>query len=217
MQPEPAPAMQQAMQPATVQPAAVQPATVQPATVQPVPPATETVELPIFREIEAVWFRSHNRSVMDGWTAAPVPSVAAPAVELSVSTEAAAPPMAAPSTALPRTAPPSRTAPPARTGLPTPAGDEMWRTTADDGWRAASAAAQPAVAGTTRSGLAKRIPAANLVPGGVEQPAPSARARRSPEDIRGLLSAYHRGVQRGRTGDAASSVASPDPSEENRR
>jgi hypothetical protein len=39
---------------------------------------------------------------------------------------------------------------------------------------------------------------AQLVPGGVEKGAASVQ-RRTPEAVRGLLSAYHRGVQRGRT------------------
>jgi hypothetical protein len=38
---------------------------------------------------------------------------------------------------------------------------------------------------------------AQLVPGGVEKNIANAN-RRSPEQVRGLLSAYHRGVQRGR-------------------
>jgi hypothetical protein len=43
-----------------------------------------------------------------------------------------------------------------------------------------------------------------LVPGGVEKGTVSAH-KRTPEAVRGLLSAYHRGVQRGRSskgGDA---------------
>jgi hypothetical protein len=39
---------------------------------------------------------------------------------------------------------------------------------------------------------------AQLVPGGVDK-ATTNTQRRSPEGVRGLLSAYHRGVQRGRT------------------
>jgi hypothetical protein len=38
---------------------------------------------------------------------------------------------------------------------------------------------------------------AQLVPGGVEKATANAN-RRSPDAVRGLLSAYHRGVQRGR-------------------
>ncbi len=46
-------------------------------------------------------------------------------------------------------------------------GTGVWRTRADDGWAAARAAAEPPVAGRTRSGLPKRAPQAQLVPGGV--------------------------------------------------
>jgi hypothetical protein len=41
------------------------------------------------------------------------------------------------------------------------------------------------------------VPMAQLVPGGVESPA-GVSDRRTPDSVRGLLSAYHRGVQRGR-------------------
>ncbi|GAB3946163.1 hypothetical protein GCM10027614_39230 [Micromonospora vulcania] len=50
---------------------------------------------------------------------------------------------------------------------------------------------------TTTTGLPKRKPMAQLVPGAVEKPTISSQ-RRTPEAVRGLLSAYHRGVQRGR-------------------
>ena len=63
-------------------------------------------------------------------------------------------------------------------------------------------AAEPADAGTTRSGLPKRVPQAQLVPGGVEPQGGQDRSRRTPDEVRGLLSAYHRGVQRGRTAGA---------------
>jgi hypothetical protein len=79
--------------------------------------------------------------------------------------------------------------------VPTP--EPAWRSAADEGWLAASAASQPEVAGTTDAGLPKRVPMAQLVPGGVEKNTANAN-RRSPEQVRGLLSAYHRGVQRGR-------------------
>ncbi|MGH3682563.1 MAG: hypothetical protein ACRDT2_20215 [Natronosporangium sp.] len=72
-----------------------------------------------------------------------------------------------------------------------------WRTAADDGWRAASTAAEVDVQETTAAGLPKRRPMAQLVPGGVER-GPASAEHRSPEAVRGLLSAYHRGVQRGR-------------------
>jgi hypothetical protein len=40
-----------------------------------------------------------------------------------------------------------------------------WRSEADEGWDAAAAASHPTVGGTTRSGLPRRVPSANLVPG----------------------------------------------------
>jgi hypothetical protein len=89
---------------------------------------------------------------------------------------------------------------------PRPNGEDRWRTAADEGWHRAMAAADPRDAGTTRSGLPKRIPQAQLVPGGVE-PTPRAQQRRSPDEVRGLLSAYHRGVQRGRTDGVAETAA----------
>ena len=68
-------------------------------------------------------------------------------------------------------------------------------------------------AGTTRSGLPKRVPHAQLVPGGV-QSGPRHQNRRSPDEVRGLLSAYHRGVQLGRTaGSAEAAAGAPAPKE----
>jgi hypothetical protein len=80
------------------------------------------------------------------------------------------------------------------TGSP---GEVSWRTVADDGWRAAQAALEPQDGGTTEMGLPRRVPMAQLVPGGVET-ASAGSDRRTPEAVRGLLSAYTRGVQRGR-------------------
>jgi signal transduction histidine kinase len=87
-----------------------------------------------------------------------------------------------------------------------------WRSAADDGWRAASAAAQPRSAGTTDSGLPRRRPAAQLVPGAVPAEAPAGR--RDPDEVRGTLAAYHRGVQRGRGGGEAQSSGHPRSADE---
>jgi hypothetical protein len=84
---------------------------------------------------------------------------------------------------------------------------------ADEGWQRAMAATEPPDAGTTRSGLPKRVPQAQLVPGGV-QGGQGNQNRRSPDEVRGLLSAYHRGVQRGRTESSAENAAdAPRPKE----
>ncbi|MEH1167917.1 nitrate- and nitrite sensing domain-containing protein [Micromonospora sp. CPCC 205539] len=226
------------------------PAPVAPVTSRPEFPA----EAPIFREMEAVWFRSHGddataiftRPKFDG----PPPTANAGPAETGLRSgngnpAAASVPAAAParpplptrtpgSTGADSTGTPSRgsaggfgagtpgtgnnggfgsgtpAAPPSYGPAPTartapaapsaPAPDpEAWRTAADDGWTRASRAAEPAPAGTTRSGLPKRTPQAQLVPGGIEPKGGRDRSRRTPDEVRGLLSAYHRGVQRGRT------------------
>ncbi|MEH0927950.1 sensor histidine kinase [Micromonospora sp. CPCC 205558] len=194
-------------------------------------------EAPIFREMEAVWFRSHGddataiftrpnfdeppatdagqRTGNGGLSSAP-PVPAAPPARPKLPTRTpggsdgtttgaggatmdgfaarpSAPPSYTPaSTPTPNPTPAGRTAPPA-------ADPEAWRTAADEGWSRASRAAEPAPAGTTRSGLPKRVPQAQLVPGGIEPKSGRDRSRRTPDEVRGLLSAYHRGVQRGRT------------------
>ena len=82
---------------------------------------------------------------------------------------------------------------------PDPDERAVWRTAADEGWRAAARAAEPTTQDTTEVGLPKRVPLARLVPGGVHAGADPVAARRTPDAVRGLLSAYHRGVRRGRT------------------
>ncbi|MCP2324882.1 signal transduction histidine kinase [Hamadaea flava] len=179
----------------------------------------DTAELPIFRQMQATWFGSTTTSptVSEPWSQQQSPQRPEPArvtARAAVRQETA------------RSDWPSAGAPPAqfrathddlpRTSAtrPEPSGQdswqngssqdswqspptESWQTTADTGWRAAAAAAAPDTSTTTKSGLPIRTPQANLVPGSVDQPAP-ARVKRTPEQVQGLLSAYTRGVQRGR-------------------
>jgi signal transduction histidine kinase len=186
----------------------------------------DTTELPIFREIEAVWFqtRRHNGGDQAAPASSPVSTPMATQTQ-PPPMPAPPPPMAAPASTIPqmpastplqprvpsqRSPVPDETQPsrvgasamgsahqPADRMTTTDPGTRAWRTRADDGWRAAEAAAAPPVAGTTRSGLPKRAPQAQLVPGGVTNE-PAARVRRTPDEVRGLLSTYHRGVRRGR-------------------
>jgi hypothetical protein len=175
-----------------------------------VPPfADETMELPIFRELESAWFREPDPSPAPTSADEPVPSsdqLAEAGIRLStgetrsraVSTFRAdgndddtsaiyLEPSQSAGTTMGGTAMSGtvRTAEPA------------WRSPADEGWQAAAAAMDAPDAGTTDGGLPRRVPMAQLVPGGVDKAAPGAN-RRSPDAVRGLLSAYHRGVQRGR-------------------
>jgi signal transduction histidine kinase len=130
-------------------------------------------------------------------TSIPAPTSPAQPARINAATSAAPAHHANPSVPKPRQAP-----------------EDRWRTTADDGWQRAMAASVPADGGTTRSGLPKRVPQAQLVPGGVQN-TPRAQHRRNPDEVRGLLSSYHRGVQRGRTDGVADSAAATHGPKEN--
>jgi len=74
-----------------------------------------------------------------------------------------------------------------------------WTSPADPGWQAAEAAAAPVTGGTTKSGLPKRVPRANLVPGTVSEettsPPPPARSAAVTKD---RLASFQRGVREAR-------------------
>src|SRR5690606_13448584 len=85
-------------------------------------------------------------------------------------------------------------------GRPVPNPDE-WRTPADEGWRAAEAAAEPVLGGITAAGLPKRTPKANLVPGRVATPSTPASAPVPPlsaERVRSRMASLQQGIRRGR-------------------
>ncbi|MET7965113.1 nitrate- and nitrite sensing domain-containing protein [Micromonospora sp. NPDC005305] len=198
--------------------------------------ADETMELPIFRELESAWFRTSRPGPKEE-PAAAQPVAAQPAAANGAATQQFAkvdaagravqqtPPGTTGNTPMAQT-PTAGGAPQdngstnggARPGyagaLPTrqpaaPPQQPGWQTAADDGWRAASAATEVPVEETTQKGLPKRTPMAQLVPGGVEKPSTSVQ-RRTPEGVRGLLSAYHRGVQRGRHNPTDSNSSGPE-------
>ncbi|MFG3441700.1 nitrate- and nitrite sensing domain-containing protein [Nonomuraea sp. NPDC047897] len=76
-----------------------------------------------------------------------------------------------------------------------------WSSPADSGWQAAQAAAEPAQGGTTASGLPRRVPKANLVPGTASLAEPQAASpapQISPERLRSRLSSFQQGVRQGR-------------------
>jgi hypothetical protein len=75
-----------------------------------------------------------------------------------------------------------------------------WTSPADAGWEAAEVAHAPVSGGTTAVGLPKRVPRANLVPGGVgggTAPAAPAPAR-SAAQTRERLASFQRGVREAR-------------------
>jgi signal transduction histidine kinase len=82
-----------------------------------------------------------------------------------------------------------------------------WSSSADDGWRAAEVVHAPTSDGTTPTGLPKRVPQANLVPGKVAGPAASESAgetsglsapSRSAAETRDRLASFQHGIRRGR-------------------
>ena len=168
--------------------------------------ADDTAELPIFRQMQATWFGSTTTEpvLQESWQQPEEPaepvrvSARASVRQETVRADwpsAGAPPASAP--AEPARPPLSRSSSPADPAPVAEPPHEAWMTSADTGWRAAQAAAAPSVSSTTRSGLPIRTPQANLVPGSVGEAAPT-RVKRTPEQVQGLLSAYTRGVQRGR-------------------
>ncbi|MFC7527963.1 nitrate- and nitrite sensing domain-containing protein [Actinoplanes sp. GCM10030250] len=185
-----------------------------------VPFADETMELPIFRELESAWF-----TTTAGGGAAPRTTVSGAGDESVVSQRI---PTGEPTrisngeparmAGVPQQAASPETRDPAPVGAPAAAGaassysngngaaaSNPWQTAADDGWQAARKAAEAPVDTTTTAGLPKRTPMAQLVPGGVDRGGTSVQ-RRTPEGVRGLLSAYHRGVQRGRTKEQSTNL-----------
>jgi hypothetical protein len=74
-----------------------------------------------------------------------------------------------------------------------------WSSPADAGWQAAEAVRAPVFADTTEAGLPKRVPKANLVPGGA---GPAAQAPpvpgRSASQTRQRLSSFQQGIRKAR-------------------
>ncbi len=85
---------------------------------------------------------------------------------------------------------------------PQPGPQSGWTSPADAGWRAARSLSEPAHGGTTRGGLPKRVPKANLVPGTVDTGGKAARPQpmppRSAERMRSRLASYQAGLRQGR-------------------
>ena len=85
------------------------------------------------------------------------------------------------------------------TSLPEPE-EAGWSSPADAGWQAAEVARAPVYADTTEAGLPKRVPKANLVPGGAGPAAqlPPVEGR-SASQTRQRLSSFQQGIRKART------------------
>lgn len=205
------------------------------------PAMDETMELPIFREVESAWFKAStpaprpavtdNGSVGYGdgdatiereSSEGPTPNGFADGGGDSMASDSATATDGPSSDRLPYREPsvdstglPQRSivTPPDAPEVPEfdPVGNRpdplatgaRWQTAADQGWKVASERTTMEAEESTGAGLPKRRPMERLVPGSVGGPGQSKppAPKRDPEEVRGLLSAYHRGVQRGRGND----------------
>jgi hypothetical protein len=72
-----------------------------------------------------------------------------------------------------------------------------WSSPADEGWQAAEVAQAPVSSGTTRAGLPRRVPRANLVPGAVNASAAPAQPR-SAAQTRDRMASFQQGIRNAR-------------------
>ncbi|MDG4822783.1 transposase [Asanoa sp. WMMD1127] len=83
------------------------------------------------------------------------------------------------------------------TGHPDESEDLAWASVADTGWQAAEKASSPAVGVETKSGLPRRVPQANLVPGSPLREERPLRIVRDAASIAAHTTGYFRGWRRG--------------------
>ena len=130
--------------------------------------------LPIFDAIESNWFKRRTGGpTVDATETGPMPQVDPVAQEQ-------------PSESHPAPGPQSGS-------------EEEWNSASDRGWKAARTAAEPLAGGLTTSGLPKRVPKANLVPGTAPKPENVRQVpTRSADRVRNRFSGFQRGVREGR-------------------
>lgn len=77
--------------------------------------------------------------------------------------------------------------------------DETWQSASDEGWQAAQSASDPVAGGLTTSGLPKRVPKANLVPGTAPQQEEADEGQaRSAKQVRDRFAGFQKGIREGR-------------------
>ncbi|WP_446689061.1 nitrate- and nitrite sensing domain-containing protein [Spinactinospora alkalitolerans] len=155
-------------------------------TVVPPSPENGSETLPIFDSIESNWFRRRPMSpAVTTPDTGPIGKVNVNGTE-SAHTNGSTPPP-----------PPERPSAPPAAATPRP--EDEWRSESDSGWKAAQTASEPVAGGLTSSGLPKRVPKANLVPG--TAPAPENFKQitsRSADRVRNRFSGFQQGVRQGR-------------------
>ncbi|WP_327379623.1 sensor histidine kinase [Streptomyces sp. NBC_01212] len=108
---------------------------------------------------------------------------------------------------------PADVPPPAmpRRGAADTGATSSWRASPNDELvRQAERVKKPAAGGITTSGLPRRVPRANLVPGTAQQQNHQSgpQVSRAPDDVRGRLTNLRRGIQQGRQANTGSSTGS---------
>ncbi|MDR6977553.1 signal transduction histidine kinase [Streptomyces sp. 3330] len=101
-----------------------------------------------------------------------------------------------------------------------PAANASWRTSPNDELvRQAERVRQPAAGGVTTSGLPRRVPRANLVPGTAQQQQhqPGPQVSRAPDDVRGRLTNLRRGIAQGRQAGNGQTGSFPSPTHQQER
>jgi hypothetical protein len=95
-----------------------------------------------------------------------------------------------------------------------------WRSSPnDDLVRQAERVRQPAAGGVTTSGLPRRVPRANLVPGTAQQQSHQSgpQVSRAPDDVRGRLTNLRRGIAQGRQAGTNQTGSFPRPTHQQER
>ncbi|MFE7272330.1 nitrate- and nitrite sensing domain-containing protein [Streptomyces sp. NPDC057623] len=111
-------------------------------------------------------------------------------------------------------------APPQPSSAPQRTSSTAWRSSPnDDLVRQAERVRQPAAGGVTTSGLPRRVPRANLVPGTAQQQQHQAgpQVSRAPDDVRGRLTNLRRGIAQGREVRNGQTGSFPNPTHQQER
>ncbi|MGW0820862.1 nitrate- and nitrite sensing domain-containing protein [Streptomyces sp. NPDC002845] len=109
---------------------------------------------------------------------------------------------------------------PAADRRPAAPATSSWRATPNDELvRQAERVRQPSAGGVTTSGLPRRVPRANLVPGTAQQQQHQSgpQVSRSPDDVRGRLTNLRRGIAQGRQAGTGQTGSFPSPTHQQER
>ncbi|MEU6147772.1 nitrate- and nitrite sensing domain-containing protein [Streptomyces sp. NPDC047081] len=115
---------------------------------------------------------------------------------------------------------PQQSQAPAAPAAPQRPATSSWRSSPnDDLVRQAERVRQPAAGGVTTSGLPRRVPRANLVPGTAQQQQHQAgpAVSRAPDDVRGRLTNLRRGIAQGRQAGTGQTGSFPSPTHQQER